>query len=109
MPPGTPNAAPAELPVSPSWQGNLTAWLLAHRVYPEAARRRGEQGTVSLRFTVTRDGTVHGIILVRSSGARTLDDAALDMLRGAHLPSFPHTMAQPSVTVTVPIRYVLEH
>ncbi|MFO1027621.1 MAG: energy transducer TonB [Acetobacteraceae bacterium] len=101
-PPGPPPS------IAVDWQGRLSAWLLAHRSYPEAARRRGEQGTVVVRFTVNQDGAVSSVLLVRGSGSTALDDAALSMLRGARVPPFPPSMPQPSVTVSVPIRYTLE-
>jgi TonB family protein len=45
--------------------------------------------------------------VVRSSGFETLDDAALAMLQGAHVPAFPAVMSQASITVTVTIRFTL--
>lgn len=46
-------------------------------VYPEQARRRGEQGTVQIALLVLADGTVGDIGLARSSGYRDLDESAL--------------------------------
>jgi periplasmic protein TonB len=61
-----------------------------------------------VRFTVARDGRVLGAAVVRSSGFSTLDNATIEMLRGARVPAFPAFMPQLSITVTVPIRFMLE-
>jgi periplasmic protein TonB len=94
--------------VSPSWQGQLSAWLQAHKSYPEPAREQGEEGTASVRFTVARDGRVLAVSLVQGSGSGLLDAAALALLRDARVPPFPDAMPQAQVTVTVAIRYTLE-
>lgn len=49
--------------------------------YPEAARRRGEQGTVTCQLTIARDGRVLEVAVVTSSGFAALDEAALKALR----------------------------
>jgi protein TonB len=79
-----PAAAPAA--VAPGWNALLSAWLAANRRYPEEARRRHEQGEVSVRFVVASDGRVLDVSLVQGSGIASLDTAALSMLRGAMLP-----------------------
>jgi periplasmic protein TonB len=99
----SPAAAPA-----PSWTNALAIWLQRHRTYPPEARNRNQQGQVTIRFTVMRDGSVSEVRLVQGSGVAVLDDAALAMLRGARVPVFPDDMADPTVTVSVPILYRLE-
>jgi TonB family protein len=93
---------------SPSWLAGVSAWLLAHRSYPEMARRLRQQGTVVVHFTVDREGHVLEVSLVRGSGTEALDQAAQELLRSAHLPAFPPDMNLPQQSVTVPIRYRLE-
>jgi len=100
-----PTAPPA--PIATDWQRELSGWLAAHKTYPDAARQRGEQGPVVLRFTVDRSGKVLEVTLVSGSGSPRLDDAAQAMLRNASLPPFPAAMPQERVTATVQIRYRL--
>jgi protein TonB len=107
-PAAAPPSASAASAASASWQVALSAWLQAHKFYPERARRRGEQGTVVLRFTAERDGRVLHVALVEPSGSRILDNAALSMLRDAHIPPFPATMPQQQITLTLPVRYALQ-
>jgi TonB family protein len=48
--------------------------------YPESARRRDQQGTVTLKFLVDADGSVLDAKIVQSSGFPVLDDAALSAI-----------------------------
>ncbi len=107
--PPVPQAAPAPpAHSSPAWLAGVSAWLQAHRTYPEIARQRGQEGTVVLRFTAARNGQVLEVNLVRGSGSEALDQAAQTLVRDARLPAFPEDMPMPRQSVTVPIRYRLE-
>ena len=86
-----------------SWNALFSAWLATRKTYPEIARRRGEQGSVTLRFTVAGDGEVVAVALVAGSGSRILDDSALALLRNARLPR-----PQTEITQTVRVQYQLE-
>jgi periplasmic protein TonB len=107
----TPTPAPAAsgTAVDPTWQARISAWLQAHKSYPEAAREQGTEGVASVLFTVARDGRVLTVSLVRGSGSAVLDAATLTMLRDAHVPAFLAAMPQAEVTVTVRVHYDLQH
>ena len=49
--------------------------------YPDAARRSGEQGTVTLRVHVARDGAASRVAVEKSSGSPHLDAAALEAVK----------------------------
>lgn len=49
-------------------------------VYPPGSMRRGEQGVVKLQFTIGVNGRLVGSRIVKSSGFRDLDMAALTAL-----------------------------
>ncbi|HSC95953.1 MAG TPA: energy transducer TonB [Burkholderiales bacterium] len=49
--------------------------------YPEAARRSGEQGMVTLRVRVAADGSASGVTVEKSSGSPHLDAAALEAVK----------------------------
>jgi len=49
--------------------------------YPEAARRSGKQGTVTLRVRVARDGAATRVTVEKSSGSPHLDAAALEAVK----------------------------
>jgi protein TonB len=82
-----------------SWAG--MSW---NKQYPDAARDRGEQGTVRLALTIDRGGHVISARLVGSSGSSTLDQAALEMARHASGRPLPPGMGS-SVSLIVPVRY----
>jgi TonB family protein len=105
--PAAPATAPPA-PISPGWRSALSAWLEAHKSYPAEARKRGDEGHATVRFTVERDGQVVAVQLISGTGSAILDDAVERMLRGARLPAFPPGMDQTEVTVTVQIGYRME-
>ena len=90
-----------------AWQRALVAWFDAHRAYPEAARRLGEQGAVGVRFTLSESGDVTSADIQRGSGSTMLDEATLKLLRGAHLPAPPPGTDPARRTISVSIRYQL--
>jgi len=49
--------------------------------YPDAARRAGEQGTVTLRVWVGRDGLASRVAVAKTSGSPHLDAAALEAVK----------------------------
>ena len=53
------------------------------KIYPEAARREGIQGTVELRFRIAADGSVEAVEVLRSSGSGILDEASQQTIRRA--------------------------
>ena len=50
--------------------------------YPVSARRNGEQGTVTLRVLVTREGGASTVSVDKTSGSTALDQAAVEAVRG---------------------------
>jgi protein TonB len=76
--------------------------------YPVAARRAGEQGTVTLRVLVARDGQPARVDVEKSSGSAQLDAAALEAVRSwRFVPARQGTDAIES-WVLVPIVFRLE-
>lgn len=110
MPPVAAAAPPSASAAAtdPGWRAALGSWLAAHKRYPEQARRRGDEGTVGVRFTVDAAGRVLEVAVTRSSGSTLLDDAAREMLAGQRVPPFPPSMTLAQTTVPVNIRFQLE-
>jgi protein TonB len=80
-PPPEPKAQVASVPVTPPV---FDAAYLSNPppAYPPAARRAGQQGTVTLRVLVKRDGLPLKVEVEKSSGSSQLDDAARDTVWG---------------------------
>lgn len=86
----------------------VSAHLNRRKVYPAAGRQARQQGVVTVRFTVDRNGNVSGVSIKRSSGHELLDTATLELLqRVAPLPRMPTSMQRDSVTLSLPIDYSL--
>src|SRR5882724_8032963 len=97
-------AMPATVPgpdLTANYRGMISAWLEAHKRYPESARQRGEEGTVGLRFRVDRYGRVLDYTLRTSTGYADLDAGIDQMMRAAQLPPFPTGMTASQIEVSV--------
>lgn len=76
--------------------------IQSRMVYPDEAVRRGQEGEVLLHIRIGKGGSPGEIRVVKSSGARILDEAARrGVVRAAPLPSAPGW-------VEVPVRFVLQ-
>jgi protein TonB len=105
--PAEPAPPPAPDPVKPAFGG------IGYRNnpapdYPAQAARQGWQGTVLLRVKVLQSGTVDSIEVVKSSGKRLLDDAAVRTVeRWVFAPSTRGTTPIDGFA-TVPIEFKLD-
>jgi len=91
-----------------SYFSELSAKLARHKRYPNSARRKQQEGTVTLFFVVNRQGKVLESYISESSGYKKLDDAVLRMLKQASpLPAFPAEMKQEQLTISIPIAFKL--
>ncbi|GGC43282.1 hypothetical protein GCM10011371_33410 [Novosphingobium marinum] len=87
----------------------VSAHLNRKKKYPSEAQKAMQQGIVTVRFTVSRDGGVSGVSIKRGSGHELLDQATIDLMqRVAPLPKFPKSMTRDRVTLSLPIDYSLK-
>lgn len=77
-------------------------------VYPASARRRGMQGMVLLQVNVSPKGKVTGIHVMRSSGFRVLDVAALNSVKQWRFMPARKGDVEVASTVQVPVRFILQ-
>ena len=76
--------------------------------YPWLARLRGWEGTTRLQFVITPSGEAEGVFLVQSSGWKSLDQEALDLVkRVGRFPS-PPKMQKEGIKIQVPLVFQLE-
>ena len=100
---------PAPSNTVPTWKMHILALLERNKRYPEAAQSRRQEGVAQVFFSIDRQGHVINSRLVRSSGASTLDDEALALLRRAEpFPPPPPELPGGRVDLTVPIRFNLK-
>ena len=55
--------------------------MIGNLNYPEEARRRNISGSLRLDVAINADGSVNDISVIRSSGHKLLDDAAIRIVR----------------------------
>lgn len=78
--------------------------------YPNASRRRREEGTVVLKVLVSADGEPEQVLLEQSSGHDALDEAALGVVRDhwKFEPAREHDVPVPA-WVAVPMQFSLKN
>lgn len=76
--------------------------------YPLVARRNGEQGTVTLRVLVLRDGVPASVSVERTSGSGRLDNAALETVKSWRFVPARRGDTPVEAWVLVPIVFRLE-
>lgn len=91
-----------------SYFGQITAWIDANKDYPADVKKKKQQGTVVVKFTIGRDGRLLASSIKQSSGHALLDQAALSTLaRAAPFPPIPDFVGRETLSVAVPIDYSL--
>jgi protein TonB len=106
------NAAGASLRITGAelgadWRAAFQAWLQRNGYYPPEAARAGEDGPVTVRFEVGRDGRVRWVRLIYASGSRWLDIATQALLRDRMIPPFPPGNRDEQATIDLTIHYIL--
>ncbi len=86
--------------------------LIRYKKYPLSARRKKQQGTVTIEFTVSKSGDIIQKKIKQSSGFSKLDAAVLKMLRRADpLPPIPdsiqQTLSNGNLTLVIPVNFAL--
>ncbi len=75
--------------------------------YPEAARREGVEGTVTLRFEVLASGKVGTVQVQKSAGRADMDRAAVEAIRTWLFAPARRGKEAVAVWVTLPVRFEL--
>ena len=103
---GTDASSPGNGGHDNGWLGRLKQWWDAHAVYPEGASETNQGGDVKVHMVIAADGRITSVEVVRSSGSRELDAAAVAVFRNAHLPPLPPGTPAPPPDVEVSLHYV---
>lgn len=76
----------------PTFMSELSQHIAKFRYYPASAWVLDIQGTATVTFTLTRDGSVLDLRIVKSAGDEDLDQAVLETLKKAQpLPKIPES------------------
>jgi TonB family protein len=68
-------------------------------------QNQGVRGTTVMKFTITRSGTIQGVMLAKPSGFLALDLAAERALLITRLPELPPQFPNPALTVHITFEY----
>lgn len=81
----------------------------AKKSYPKNAKKLSQSGTVTVKFTILRNGTIKNIQVINTSSFKILDDAALKILDDlAKVDAFPKELSEDEMVVIIPIEYDLK-
>lgn len=79
-----------------------------HKQYPSQARAAFKEGKVTVRFTITPDGTIRSVEVRKSSRAKVLDEAALQAVRSAApFPAPPRNLFKGDIPLELTIVFEL--
>lgn len=114
--PGTSEAAPnspdelgaTAKAVYTAYLDSVRRRIKSRQRYPWRARRQKAEGTATVRLSIGRGGVLARARLEQSSGYRTLDRAAVNLVRTAGpFPPIPPLVTLEKVSISIPISYRL--
>jgi periplasmic protein TonB len=87
----------------------IAQWIKQHLRYPRVARRRGYEGTGSVKITLLPNGDVADVAIVQTTGQTILDAEILSMIdRAKPFPRFPYDYrGEDSLAFVAPIKFEL--
>jgi len=107
---------PQEVPVSAEelkelWAGytsTVRKMIAQAKIYPPAARDKGQQGKINLTFKLGKQGEVLKLLIEHSSGHNILDEAARNAVRNAGpFPPIPEKLNKQYVLLKLPVSFIL--
>jgi protein TonB len=100
---------PVPSAVSPDQYYNLLRVRIdARKAYPESARRRREEGKVTVRFTLMSDGHLVSVDIADACPYEALNQAALRAVStAAPFPPIPPELSRDRLTIRLAIRFEL--
>ena len=91
-----------------SYAQQLKVYLEQNKVYPRAAIRLRHSGIVKVKLQITQDGKFKDIEVIAPSRFRTLNQAAISLLKGlGHFKPLPEILNKKSEEFIIPIAYNL--
>jgi TonB family protein len=100
-------AEPAPVPANTPVDFDPDRPIVFDNFYPEASKRRGEQGRCVVQITVKADGSITDPVLASSTGYPLLDEACIESLNGQYLLAATEGGVPIEQTVFMPIDWTL--
>jgi protein TonB len=105
---GTRNAQDMEIELQ-RYNLALLAAIEREKYYPNRARRRHQEGTVTVAFVIDLQGVIRNIRILESSGHSTLDDAATSAIqRVGQFRPLPESLGLNQMEFRVPLSFELD-
>jgi periplasmic protein TonB len=98
---------PAKADVLAHYSRILLDRLERHKTYPVLAQRRGEEGTVTVRLTVSEDGRLLDVEPVGESPGRLVEASLAAVQAAAPFPPLPPELGSRQAVFNLPIIYRL--
>jgi len=76
--------------------------IMAYKIYPNAARRKGLEGIVLISLILDRNGNLLEVNIKQSSGHKVLDRAALSLVK--KVVPYEHNLEK-DITIEIPVKY----
>jgi protein TonB len=106
VPTAPPRPHPASAAEADAWHKGIYTQIQHHKVYPAAARARGQQGVVKFAFSIDRQGRVISSRVDQTSGFAALDKAAMETIQKAQpFPRAPAGVSGDEFSFTIPIEF----
>jgi protein TonB len=85
----------------------IERWIESRWEYPDLAKHYGQQGRVTVEFTVLQNGEIDLLSVVRSSGYNLLDEEAVRAIKAAApFPPIPRSIAANRLRIIAGFTYV---
>jgi len=88
---------------------NIRKKIEANKIYPDIARKMGIEGAAEIEFTLNQNGSLKGIKILKTSGSKILDNAAINAVKSAlPLPPIPAKLKMHRITVKLLLVFKLD-
>ena len=97
--------------IKTDYLARLAVWLDRHKRYPREARRRGQEGEITVRFSINDEGNLLSYELIEPSSYVALNNAVVKMLTSASpMPAVPPELrgGQTSFEYSIPVVFKLK-
>jgi len=101
------NVKTSEADILATYINRIRLMLEKEKHYPFLARKNRWEGTVYIKFTISRDGSLRKIKITQSSGFEVLDREAEATIRRVSFPAFPEGLQLTQLQLEVPIVFRL--
>jgi len=101
------NVKTSEAEILATYINRIRLMLEKEKHYPFLARKNHWEGTVYIKFTISRDGSLKKIKITQSSGFEVLDREAEATIKRVSFPAFPEGLQLTQLQLEVPIVFRL--